>query len=232
MTTSYPDPSHDPITGSYIKPEDRVSPVAAAQTATAPDPYTIVEDDTATYSVGAAGTQYDSPEYYVDTTNYNVSTGSTEVYNIQTNTEYNPDLDPRIHPELATGISTSEPVTYETAGFNTVTTSGASYDSNVVITEDLDPNLYASAVDNLVDTMPPAPVQDKEDVLMNISTVQATLDRVLDQHIHLLHHQHETMQKLEEVSQKVDHLLEHMHQPMTGTLQIDCPAKVGAGYTV
>ena len=226
MTTSYPDPSHDPITGSYIKPEDRVSPVAAAQTATAPDPYTIVEDDTATFSVGAAGTQYDSPEYYVDTTNYNASIGSTEVYNIQTNTEYNPDLDPRIHPELATGISTSEPVTYETAGFNTVTTSGASYDSNVVITEDLDPNLYASAVDNLVDTMPPAASHEHQ------HEIKETLDRILDQHIHLLHHQHETMQKLEEVSQKVDHLLEHMHQPMTGTLQIDCPQKVGAGYTV
>ena len=67
--TPYNDGSHDPVTGAYIKPEDRVSPVAAAQTATIPDPYTITEEEP-TVSVGTSAN------------------------------EYNPDLDPRVHPEL------------------------------------------------------------------------------------------------------------------------------------
>ena len=62
--------------------------------------------------------------------------------------------------------------------------------------------------------------------------IKETLDRVLDQQVHLQHHVHELMIKVDEISQKVEHLLEHAHQPLTGTVQIDCPTKVGAGYTV
>jgi len=206
MTNSYTgDDSHDSVTGAYIKPEDRVSPVASAQTATAPDPYTITEEEEPTVSVGTSAN------------------------------EYNPDFDPRIHPEITTGVGVSDTVGYNYTGEETFHV-GIDTGANVVITEDInittDP--YAAAVDYSVagmgtgsyDTTYNTPhVQDN-------SELQATLDRVLDQHIHLLHHQHETMKRLEEVNAKIDHLLEHMHQPMTGTLQIDCPQKVGAGYTV
>ena len=211
--TPYNDGSHDPVTGAYIKPEDRVSPVAAAQTATIPDPYTITEEEP-TVSVGTSAN------------------------------EYNPDLDPRVHPELLNTGAGSTAAVYTTTGVTTVNIDPNTYaDSNVIITEDHDtlyntgtagtayddPMYYAGAVDYSVDNMiPSAPTLGDHDH----SELKETLDRILDQHIHLLHHQHETMQKLEEVSQKVDHLLEHMHQPMTGTLQIDFPQKVGAGYTL
>ena len=203
MTNSYNDGSHDPITGAYIPPSERVSA----------DQFTITEEETEPVSVGTSA-----------------------------DNAYNPDLDPRVHPELATGVGVSDTVGYNYTGEETFTV-GIDTSANVIITEDInittDP--YAAAVDYSVSGMGTGsydatyntpPVQDSEDILLNISTVQSTLDRVLDQHIHLLHHQHETMQKLDELTQKVDHLLEHMHQPMTGTLQIDCPAKVGAGYTV
>jgi len=203
MTNSYNDGSHDPITGAYIPPSERVSA----------DQFTITEEETEPVSVGTSA-----------------------------DNAYNPDLDPRVHPELATGVGVSDTVGYNYTGEETFTV-GIDTSANVIITEDInittDP--YAAAVDYSVSGMGTGsydatyntpPVQDSEDILLNISTVQSTLDRVLDQHIHLLHHQHETMQKLDELTQKVDHLLEHMHQPMTGTLQIDCPQKVGAGYTV
>ncbi len=208
MTSSYQgDDAHDPITGAYIKPEDRVK--------AEPDQFTITEEEEPTVSVGTSAN------------------------------EYNPDLDPRVHPELNTNYSYSgkEEFTIDAAGIDTsanVVIDDSFYADTVVTgaagTQYDDPSYYASAVDYSVAGMgtgsydstynvPPIETHDHAEL-------KETLDRVLDQHIHLLHHQHETMQKLDELSQKVDHLLEHMHQPMTGTLQIDCPQKVGAGYTV
>jgi len=198
MTSSYNDGSHDPETGAYIPPSERVSA----------DQFTITEEETEPVSVGTSA-----------------------------DNAYNPDLDPRIHPELATGVGNTDSYNYTGQESFTV---GIDTSANVIITEDINidgtysvdtanmsPDLYAAAVDYSVTNMPVStpPAQDN-------SELQATLDRVLDQHIHLLHHQHETMQKIDQLTQKVDHLLEHMHQPMTGTLQIDCPQKVGAGYTV
>ena len=189
MTSSYKgDDAHDPITGAYIKPEDRVKAEV--------DQFTITEEEEVTISVGTSAN------------------------------EYNPDLDPRVHPELATD--------YNYTGHENVTV-GIDTSANVIIDESFNMD-YAAAVDYSVAGMgtgsydstynvPPIETHDHAEL-------KETLERVLDQHIHLLHHQHETMQKLDELSHKVDHLLEHMHQPMTGTLQIDCPQKVGAGYTV
>ena len=184
------DDAHDPVTGKYIKPEDRVKAQA--------DEFTITTEEDAT------------PVY---------------------NTGYNPDLDPRIHPELG-----GEDITI-----------GIDTSANVVITEDINLNYsvdttnfdtvtitdpYADAVDYSVAGMSTAsynpPVASHE----HQHEIKETLDRILDQQVHLQHHVHELMIKVDEVSQKVEHLLEHAHRPLTGTVQIDCPTKVGAGDTV
>lgn len=199
MTTSFPqDDAHDPETGAYIKPEDRIK-------APEPDQFTIT-------------TEEDSPP----------------VYNVPPETEYNPDLDPRVHPELTTN--------YTYTGEEDINI-GIDTSANVVITEDInldysvdttnydtvslaDP--YADAVDYSVAGMSTAsytPTATHE----HQHEIKETLDRVLDQQVHLQHHVHELMIKVDEISQKVEHLLEHAHQPLTGTVQIDCPTKVGAG---
>ena len=203
MTTSFPqDDAHDPETGKYIKPEDRVKAAA--------DQFTIT-------------TEEDSP-----------------VYNVPPETEYNPDLDPRVHPELTTN--------YTYTGEENITV-GIDTSANVIITEDInldysvdttgfgntaydDPAYYASAVDYGVAGMSTASYNPSPASHEHQHDIKETLDRVLDQQVHLQHHVHELMIKVDEISQKVEHLLEHAHQPLTGTVQIDCPTKVGAGYTV
>ena len=209
MTTSFPqDDAHDPETGKYIKPEDR----AKAEV----DNFTIT-------------TEEDEPP----------------VYNVPTDIEYNPDLDPRIHPELSVGAADTVTV----LGGGEDITIGIDTGANVVITEDIDLNYsvdttnfdfdtanignsYAAAVDYSVAGMSTAsynpPVASHE----HQHEIKEILDRILDQQVHLQHHVHELMIKVDEVSNKVEHLLEHAHQPLTGTVQIDCPTKVGAGYTV
>ena len=184
------DDAHDPVTGKYIKPEDRVKAQA--------DEFTITTEEDAT------------PVY---------------------NTGYNPDLDPRIHPELG-----GEDITI-----------GIDTSANVVITEDINLNYsvdttnfdtvtitdpYADAVDYSVAGMSTASYNPPAASHEHQHEIKETLDRILDQQVHLQHHVHELMIKVDEVSQKVEHLLEHAHQPLTGTVQIDCPTKVGAGYTV
>ena len=205
MTTSFPqDDAHDPETGKYIKPEDRVKAQA--------DTFTVTSD-------------YEEPTI-------TISTGSSD--------GYNPDLDPRIHPELTTN--------YSYTGTEDIVV-GIDTSANVVITEDIDLNYsvdttnfdldtasignsYADAVDYSVAGMSTAsynpPVASHE----HQHEIKETLDRILDQQVHLQHHVHELMIKVDEVSQKVEHLLEHAHRPLTGTVQIDCPTKVGAGDTV
>tara|TARA_B100000029_G_scaffold144600_1_gene139779 strand:+ start:165 stop:776 length:612 start_codon:yes stop_codon:yes gene_type:complete len=203
MTTSYQDDAHDPVTGKYIKPEDRVKAEV--------DNFTITTED-------------DTPP----------------VYNVPT--EYNPDLDPRVHPELAVGAADTVTV----FGGGEDITIGIDTSANVVITEDTnidysvdyDPNFdhinltdpYAAAVDYSVAGMSTASYNPASHEHQH--EIKETLDRILDQQVHLQHHVHELMIKVDQVSHKVEHLLEHAHQPLTGTVQIDCPTKVGAGYTV
>ena len=134
MTTSYNDGSHDPVTGEYIKPEDRVQ-----------------------VSVGTSF-DYNGTEY--------VSAGSTASY--------------------------------------TVSTAGTAYD---------DPAYYASAVDYNVSTM-------TDGTTYNVPPTNCQCDLS------------EVLAKLDDLNRKVDHLLEHAHQPLYGTVNLEPPAKVGAGYTV
>ena len=182
MTTSFSqDDAHDPETGKYIKPEDRVKAAA--------DQFTIT-------------TEEDSP-----------------VYNVPPETEYNPDLDPRVHPELTTN--------YTYTGEENITV-GIDTSANVIITEDInldysvdttgfgntaydDPAYYASAVDYNVDTM---------GTTYTVPTTSCECDLT------------EVLAKLDDLNRKVDHLLEHAHQPLYGTVNLEPPAKVGAGYTV
>ena len=203
MTNSYNDGSHDPETGAYIPPSERVSA----------DQFTITEEETEPVSVGTSA-----------------------------DNAYNPDLDPRIHPELATGVGVSDTVGYNYTGEETFTV-GIDTSANVIITEDINiDSTYSVDTTNLVD--PYADAVDFSVAGMSTASynptashehqheIKETLDRVLDQQVHLQHHVHELMIKVDEISQKVEHLLEHAHQPLTGTVQIDCPTKVGAGYTV
>ena len=160
--TPYSDGSHDPVTGAYIKPADRVS---AASSATA-DQYTITEDYTEPVSVG---------------TSYN---------------DYNPDVDPRVHPEMNTD---PERVS--------VGTSAGGYDPAVYnVPPQPSYDEYAAAVDYSVNTMPPSPVPHYDPLP-------------------------EVLGKLDEINRKLDHLLEHQHQSLSGTIHLDPPPKVGAGYT-
>ena len=138
MTTSYNDGSHDPVTGEYIKPEDRVQ-VSVGTSFDYNGTEYVSAGSTASYTVSTAGTAYDDPAYYASEVDYSVSGMGTGVYNVD------------------------------------------------------------------------IPTHDHSD---------------LHQHLHDL------VQKVDELNRKVDHLLEHAHQPLYGTVNIEPPAKVGAGYTV
>ena len=93
MTTSYNDGSHDPVTGEYIKPEDRVQ-VSVGTSFDYNGTEYVSAGSTASYTVttGAGGTAYDDPAYYASAVDFNVDTmvdGTT--YPVPTATE-----DPRI----------------------------------------------------------------------------------------------------------------------------------------
>jgi len=156
MTNSYNDGSHDPETGVYIKPEDRVS------VGTSANDYDPASDPRITHSgdvsVGTSSFDYDGTE--------NISAGSTASYTVTTG-----------------------------AG-------NTAYD---------DPAYYASAVDYNVDTM---------GTTYTVPTTSCECDLT------------EVLAKLDDLNRKVDHLLEHAHQPLYGTVNLEPPAKVGAGYTV
>ena len=112
-----------------------------------------------------------------------------------------------MHPELATD--------YNYTGHENVTV-GIDTSANVIIDESFNMD-YAAAVDYSVAGM---------------GTGVYNVDIPTHDHSDLHQHLHDLVQKVDELNRKVDHLLEHAHQPLYGTVNIEPPAKVGAGYTV
>ena len=86
--------------------------------------------------------------------------------------------------------------------------STASYDATI---HNISIDDYAATVDFNVDTM-------NTGTTYRVATATVDLSEVLA--------------KLDDLSRKVEHLLEHAHQPLYGTVNLEPPAKVGAGYTV
>ena len=86
--------------------------------------------------------------------------------------------------------------------------STASYDATTIHNVSIDD--YAATVDFNVDTMNTGTTYPVPTATVDLSEVLA---------------------KLDDLNRKVDHLLEHAHQPLYGTVNLEPPAKVGAGYT-